>query len=227
LPTVGPPINVRDEEGAMVDLTPRVDHLVYAAPALEPAVAALERRLGVRAIPGGRHPDEGTWNAIIPLGPAVYLEIVAPDPTQPSLSRPRWFGIDTLREPRLVTWAAKSSRLEELVVAARGVGLPIGPVRSGSRRRPDGTVLTWRLTDPLTLVADGIVPFFIDWGATPHPAGAAPNKATLVGFRAEHPDGDRIGAQLLQLGVNLELRIGPHAALVATLETPRGQVELR
>ncbi len=220
MPTAGPPINVRD-------LSPHVDHLVYAAPALEPAVADLEQRLGVRATPGGRHPDEGTWNAIIPLGAAVYLEIVAPDPSQPSPSRPRWFGIDTLRESRLVTWAAKSSRLEELVVAAQRVGLPIGPVRSGSRRRPDGTVLTWRLTDPLTPVADGIVPFFIDWGATPHPAQAAPHEATLAGLRAEHPDGDRIGARLLQLGVDLELRIGPRPALIATFETPRGRVELR
>lgn len=205
----------------------RVDHLVYAAPALEPAVADLERRFGVRAIPGGRHPDEGTWNAIIPLGPAVYLELVAPDPSQPSPSRPRWFGIDTLPEPRLVTWAAKSSGLEELVVAARRVGLPLGPVRSGSRRRPDGTVLTWRLTDPLTLVADGIVPFFIDWGATPHPAGAAPPDATLVGLRGEHPGGDRIAAQLLHLGVGLEVSLRPEPALIATLETPQGPVELR
>jgi hypothetical protein len=204
-----------------------VDHLVYAAPALEPAIADLARRLGVRAAPGGRHPDEGTWNAIIPLGPAVYLEIVAPDPSQPSPPRPRWFGIDTLREPCLITWAAKSSGLDELVVAARGVGLPLGPVRAGSRRRPDGTVLAWRLTDPQPLVADGIVPFFIDWGATPHPAGAAPHEATLVGLRAEHPGGDRIAAQLLRLGVGLEVRLGSEPALIATLETPRGQVELR
>jgi hypothetical protein len=200
---------------------------VYGAPVLEPAVVDLERRLGVRATPGGRHPDEGTWNAIIPLGPAVYLEIVAPDPNQPAPSRPRWFGIDTLLNPRLVTWAAKSSGLEELVVAARGAGLALGPVRSGSRRRPDGTVLTWRLTDPATLVADGIVPFFIEWGATPHPAGAGPYQARLTGLRAEHPDGDRIAAQLLQLGVGWEIRLAPEPALIAMLETPRGPVELR
>jgi hypothetical protein len=157
----------------------------------------------------------------------VYLEIVAPDPKQPAPSRPRWFGIDTLLNPRLVTWAAKSSGLEELVVAARGAGLALGPVRSGSRRRPDGTVLTWRLTDPATLVADGIVPFFIEWGATPHPAGAGPYQARLTGLRAEHPDGDRIAAQLLQLGVGWEVRLAPEPALIAMLETARGPVELR
>ena len=204
-----------------------VDHLVYAAPALGPAIADLERRLGVRATPGGQHPGEGTRNAIIPLGPAVYLEIVAPDPSQPSPPRPRWFGIDELRAPRLVTWAAKGTRLDELVVAARRIGLPIGPVRSGSRHRPDGTTLTWELTDPLTTVADGIVPFFIDWGTSPHPAGTGPRDIALVGLRAEHPDGDRIGARLLQLGVDLEVTVARGPALIATLETPRGRLELR
>ncbi len=208
--------------------TPRcVDHLVYAAPALDAAVSDLERRLGVRATPGGQHPGEGTRNALIPLGSAVYLEIVAPDPSQPSPPRPRWFGIDTLAAPRLATWAAKGTRLDELVVTAERVGLSLGPVRAGSRHRPDGTILTWQLTDPLTVVGDGVVPFFIDWGTSPHPAGAGPREIALVGLRAEHPDGDRIGAQLLQLGVDLEVSVGPDPALIATLETPRGRLELR
>jgi len=210
----------------MPGLIPLVDHLVYAAPALDPAVAHLESLLGVRASPGGQHPGEGTRNAIIPLGPAVYLEIVAPDPTQPSPPRPRWFGIDALAAPRLATWAAKGTRLDELVIAARQLGLPLGHVRSGSRRRPDGTILTWQLTDPLA-IADGIVPFFIDWGTSPHPAGMAPREIALIELRAEHPDGDRIGAQLLQLGVHLGVSVEVGPALIATLETPRGRVELR
>ncbi|MGH7535178.1 MAG: VOC family protein [Gemmatimonadales bacterium] len=210
----------------MPGLIPLVDHLVYAAPALDPAVAHLESLLGVRASPGGQHPGEGTRNAIIPLGPAVYLEIVAPDPSQPSPPRPRWFGIDALAAPRLATWAAKGTRLEELVLAALQLGLPLGRVRSGSRRRPDGAILTWQLTDPVA-IADGIVPFFIDWGASPHPAGTAPREIALIGLRAEHPDGDRIEAQLLQLGMDLEVSVRADPALIATLETPRGRVELR
>jgi hypothetical protein len=210
----------------MPGLIPLVDHLVYAAPELEPAVAHLESLFGVRASPGGQHPGEGTRNAIIPLGPAVYLEIVAADATQPSPPRPRWFGIDALAAPRLATWAAKGTRLEELVLAARQLGLPLGRVRSGRRRRPDGTILTWQLTDPLA-IADGIVPFFIDWGASPHPAGTAPREIALIGLRAEHPDGDRIGAQLLRLGVDLDVKVSPQPALIAALETPRGRMELR
>ena len=207
-------------------MIPPVDHLIYATPALEPAVAELERRLGVRASPGGQHLGEGTHNAVIPLGPRIYLEILAPDPTQPRLQRPLWLGIDGLTAPRLVTWAAKSDRLDDLVARARDLGLPLGRVRPGSRRRPDGTTLTWRFTDPHTVLADGIVPFFIDWGSSPHPAGRAPQEVGLVGLRAEHPDGDQIGAKLLRLGVGLDVSLAPKPALIATIQTPRGRIEL-
>ena len=92
-----------------------VDHLVYATPDLKASIDALEKRLGVRAAPGGQHPGRGTRNALIALSPTSYIEIIGPDPEQPKPDLPRQFGIDTLAEGRLVTWAAKSSDLEGTV----------------------------------------------------------------------------------------------------------------
>jgi hypothetical protein len=204
----------------------RVDHLVYAAPALDPAVAGLEDLLGVRAVPGGRHPGEGTRNALIPLRPEAYLEIVAPDPDQPAPRKPRWFGIDGLVAPRLAAWAAKGTGLDQLVARAARAGLTLGRVREGSRQRPDGAILTWQLTDPPATVADGVVPFFIDWGSSAHPSGAAPREIELVSLRAEHPEGDRIAAALLRVGMSFEIEVGPAPALIATLKTPRGRIVL-
>jgi len=70
-------------------------------------------------------------------------------------------------------------------------GVKLGEVISGSRQRADGVVLFWRYTDPRTVVADGIVPFFIDWGKTPHPASTA-TQALLIGLRGEHPDSEQV-----------------------------------
>ncbi len=204
-----------------------VDHLVYAAPELDAAIGDLEERVGVRATAGGRHIGEGTHNALIALGPSAYIEILAPDPGQPPPPRPRWLGVNGLRAARLTRWAARAANLERRVAAAERVGVALGPVLSGRRERSDGVLLTWRFTDPHTVLADGIVPFFIDWGATPHPAGAAAAGATLIGLRAEHPDPAPVRAFLRRLGVELAVSAGPAPALVATLDTLRGRIELR
>jgi len=88
-------------------------------------------------------------------------------------------------------------------------------------------VLSWRYTDPRTVVADGIVPFFIDWGKTPHPAATAAPGASLIAMHAEHPDAARVQDTLNQLGVDLRVQHGASPALVATIKAPRGTVTVR
>jgi hypothetical protein len=205
----------------------RVDHIVYAAPDLKAAVESFEQRTGVRATPGGQHPGRGTRNALVALGGARYLEIIGPDPEQPKPEKPRPFGIDRLASPRIVTWAAKSAELETLFANAANKGIRLGEVGNGSRKRPDGVLLTWRYTNPGTVVADGVVPFFIDWGQTPHPSAGAAGGVTLVRLAAEHPDADRVQKTLRDLGLDLTVKSGAHPALIATLDTPRGRIELR
>ena len=204
-----------------------VDHLVYATPDLTRGIEELEQLLGVRATAGGQHPGLGTRNALIALGPDVYLEIVGPDPAQQTPSAPRWFGIDELEQSRLVTWAAKGKGLEHLRAQAVKAGIPLGAVAHGTRRRPDGVELSWELTDPRTSVANGIVPFYIDWGQSPHPAQSAAKGASLIGLRAEHPDAPRVHHMLQELGLPVAVRSAAHVALVATIDCPRGRVELR
>ena len=171
----GSPLREADRNAAPAagDLLAKIDHLVYATPDLNAGIDRIELLLGVRATPGGQHPGIGTRNALVALGPSCYLEIIGPDPEQPKPERPRTFGIDDLKAPRLATWVAKGTDLEQLARAAASRGVTLGDVIAGSRRRPDGVVLAWRFTDPRTVVADGIVPYFIDWGTSPHPAADA------------------------------------------------------
>lgn len=204
----------------------QVDHLVYATPDLDRTVADLERRLGVRATPGGQHPGRGTRNALIALGANSYLEIIGPDPEQPSTNLQSWWFSD-LKEPRLVTWAAKGTELERLRDSAVSHGLAMTEVSAGSRKRPDGVLLSWRTVSPLGPAAGGIVPFFIDWGESPHPALSSVKGVMLVGLRAEHPDASQVKETLGRLGLDLAITAGARPALIATLEGPRGRVELR
>lgn len=205
----------------------RLDHLVYAAPDLDEAARDLEKRLGVRATPGGQHPGRGTRNELIALGPSSYLEILGPDPGQPEPEKPRWLGIDALSAPRIAGWAVKWNDLEKLVADAARAGVQLGDVGRGSRQRPDGVVLFWRFTDPPNVLGDGLVPFFIDWGASPHPAATSSAHVTLVDLRAEHPDPESVRRMLRAVAVTLDVRKGSAPALIATLDSSRGRVELK
>lgn len=204
-----------------------LDHLVYATHNLADTVDALHAQLGVAPSAGGQHPTLGTRNALLALGPRVYLEIVGPDPDQPAPASPRWFGIDSLSEPRLVAWCAAAPNLAQLHAQATAAGVPLGDVRSGGRVRPDGVALTWHVTTPPNSVRRGLIPFFIDWLDSPHPAETAAAGATLVDFHAEHVWPDVLRSHYTTLGVDVPVHSASTAALVAVIEGPSGRVILR
>jgi glyoxalase-like protein len=214
-------------EKASPALLTRVDHLVYATPDLDRGIAELEAKLGVKAVLGGQHPGRGTRNALISLGPSTYLEIFAPDPSQPPPKLPRAFGLDKLRSSKLVAWYVKSDDLDRTRSKAIHSGVPLGEIRAGSRRTSNGVDISWRFTDPLVQVADGIVPLYIDWGHSPHPAESAPKGALLVSLRAEHPDAAGVRIMLEKLGIDLPVKSGPVPELVAVIDCPNGHVILR
>ncbi len=210
-----------------VPLLASVDHLVYATPDLDATINDIDRLLGVHANAGGQHLGRGTRNALIALGATSYLEIIGPDPAQATPALPRPFGIDTLQHARLAAWGAKTNDVAERVRNAARGGVTLGAPTPGSRRRPDGVELTWLYTDPRVVVGDGMVPFFIDWGRSPHPARTAAPGASLIGLRAEHPRPDAIQKMLDALNIDLHVTQASEPALVATVAGRRGQVELR
>jgi hypothetical protein len=199
-----------------------IDHLVYAAPRLELGIEAIEAALGVRPVPGGRHPSFGTHNAVAALGPAVYLEVIAPDPDLPAPSAGVGFGAGAVERPRLVTWALRTSEIERLAAAAR-----LGPVSEGRRERADGTCLTWRLTDPYEERLGGVVPFLIDWGDTRHPARSAPGGAELLALRLEHPAPRAVRRWLERLGVEMEVTEAERPGLAAVVRARGRELVLR
>lgn len=208
-------------------MTSPLDHLIIAGPDLAEATDYVESLLGVPASPGGRHLGVGTRNVLVGLGPDAYIEIIGPDPDQPAPARPRWFGIDTLTGPRLVTWAARADDLTRAVATARAAGIELGAVASGGRLRSDGSELTWMATDPLSERLGGVLPFLMDWGRSTHPsAGLAPGCA-MVALRGFHPRVDAVRGVADALGLPIELFPGPEPRLEADIFTDSGTITLR
>jgi hypothetical protein len=200
-----------------------LDHLVFAAPALDRGMALWQHVTGVPAQPGGRHPGNGTRNAIAPLAGGVYAEVLAPDPAQ-TLDGTAGERLAALAEPGLWTFCCRSGDLDTVAGRARGLGLvPQGPRRM-SRGRPDGSQISWSI---LFLRGHGfgaLMPFFIDWGEAAHPSMAAMPDAPRLQIAAAWPDA-ALAQAYAALGFAMKVAAGT-PALTATVQGAARSVEL-
>jgi hypothetical protein len=180
----------------------------------------------VEPAPGGRHESIGTHNAILPLADGAYVELMAKDPTNPRPDGGMPFGLGVDAGPRLATWAAGTSDIDAAVEASRTAGYDPGVVVDLARDTPEGDHLTWRLTIARELAFDGLVPFLIDWGTTPHPSRSAPARCSIESFRAEHPEAASLRTTLRALGCSIDVDMGPRPSLFATIVGPDGRMDL-
>jgi Glyoxalase-like domain len=206
-----------------------IDHLVYASNDLPTASAVVADLLGVAPTPGGHHVGHGTYNELLSLGGATYLEVIGPDPTQPVPDGPRPFGIDGLSQPALVAWCVRPLRpLADIIDEGRAAGIELGEVAAMSRRRPDGVLLEWRLTFPQLAGQFGLaLPFMIDWADSSHPTDTLPAVVDLVGLEVTHPDVQalRVALDIIGITTGVDLHKGP-PALRARIATQAGEVTL-
>ena len=202
-----------------------IDHLIYAHPDLDAAVAALHSRFGVEATGGGQHPGRGTHNKLLALGPRTYLELIAPDPSQPEPSAPRPYGVQGITHGGLVGWAVAVEDIEAARLHACSHGFDPGPVIDGHREDATGRLLHWRATANAEVA--GPIPFLITWGGVPHPAVDAPAGLRLTKLLVEHPRPTQIRTALAAMGIDVEVRQAPRPALVARIGGPNGESELR
>ncbi len=214
-------------------MQPQIDHLVIAAANLEEGSEYLFATLGVRPQEGGEHVSQGTHNRVLRLGKSCYLEVIAINPRAMKPSHPRWFELDSEamqerlgRKPLLITWAARTDRIEEL--ASRSI-VPLGDVVPMSRGD-----LRWRLT--LTrdgrLPGGGIVPFLIQWDESVHPASRMVDAGcSFQGLQGFHPRAEETLNALRSLNVDHLISLEPIPSreaprLIAFIQTPTGVKEL-
>ena len=206
--------------------------------------------LGHHPRPGGEHEKYGTHNRLFkmatPAYPTAYLEIIAINPhaVRPKKMQPtRWFDMDdaTLQaavktEPRLVHWVVNTPDIQAARMALRMQGIDRGPAVAASRRTSKG-VLNWQISvraDGQRLF-DGALPSLIQWGkpeATDpmrlHPRNTLPRSGvSLQSVAVTHPSAAKLQAAYEAIGLEgVSVSDGP-ANLVATLQTPKGLVQLQ
>lgn len=207
-----------------------LDHVVIAALDLDAGEAWLRTRLGVPIAPGGRHLGWGTHNRLLRLGDGVYLELIAPDPSQPEPDAPRPFGLDEpavrarlARGPALVHWLVRSTDLDADLAALR---YDPGPPRPMSR----GT-LRWRITlrDDRAPPGGGLLPTLIAWDVPPgeHPAARLPEAGVrLDGLSVAGPADVLALRPAVASPAPLDWTVADAARLSLRLSTPAGVVAI-
>jgi hypothetical protein len=199
-----------------------LDHILLGCKDLDRGIAFVEERTGVRAAFGGVHPGRGTQNALLSLGTRRYLEIIAPDPKQPSVQQ---FSVITkLKEPRLIGWAAHRDDLEQFAAQLRKEGIEFDGPRPGSRQRRDSKILHWKSL-ALKDDRDGLLPFFIEWSTDSlHPSADSPKGCSILHFQAATPDPGNLKKMTALLGLDLAISKAEKPLLVATIAGPEAQL---
>ncbi|HYS23727.1 MAG TPA: VOC family protein, partial [Candidatus Eisenbacteria bacterium] len=96
----------------------------------------------------------------------------------------------------------------------------------GSRKRPDGRVLTWKTVN-LADDRHGLLPFFIEWSAdSAHPSEDAPKRCSLAYFEIMSVDSDELTLTLKRIGLDLPVQRSDKARLRALISGPKGDLGL-
>jgi Glyoxalase-like domain len=201
-----------------------LDHILLGCDDLDRGIDFVYQRTGVRAAFGGVHPGRGTRNALLSLGERRYLEIIAPDPQQTSLTQ--YPEIKAIAEPTLIGWAVHPPSVGAIAQHLRDAGVAFKGPTDGSRQRPDGKLLRWRSVN-LNDAQRGLLPFFIEWSAdSVHPSVDAPQGCRLASFTVVSPNSDELAKIFQQLDVAVSVEHGLKPRLRAVIAAPTGQLEL-
>lgn len=198
-----------------------LDHIMYAVPDLEDSMAEIASITGIVPSNGGVHPGNGTRNALLGLSNSSYLEIIGPDKKQ-NLENTLGELLVSKNTSGIRAWAVAVSDLALVADVAQDLGFRVRERKEMSRKTPEGSLLEWEL---LFLDGGPLLPFFIDWKGSEHPARKAPSGCGLseLSISAEEP---KVYQELLNK-LQLEVSISEgEPAISAIIRSPKGDWSL-
>ena len=220
LPSVAWAADAEDED----QVPALLDHILLGCNDLARGIQLVEENTGVRAAIGGVHPGRGTRNALLSLGERRYLEIIAPDPAQSEIVH--YPQLRSMFDPRLIGWAVHPPDIAAVAKQLRENKIAFTGPDDGSRKRPDGRVLTWKTVN----LADdhhGLLPFFIEWSAdSVHPSADAAKGCTLDYFEVMSADPEELAATFKRIALNVAVEHSDKTRLRALITGPKGDLGL-
>jgi hypothetical protein len=201
-----------------------LDHLLWEEWRLEEGEKRFAKLTGITPAFGGTHPT-GTHNSLLSLGHDKYLEIIAPDPTHPSVvNLPKEMPPEF--RPGLFTFAVRAYDLTLVEKLIERAGLSVASRHHVSRQSPNGEMLTWESIFVGGHNFGNFMPFFTFCGDMTHPSETSPQGCQLLEFSVGHPDSQELSRLYKALQVNVPVFHVEPAQLLAVLSTFKGKITL-
>lgn len=197
----------------------KIDHIVLIIDNLENGMTQFEELTGVAPVFGGVHENGVTQNALVALNDGAYLEILAPRNDLDYIPEP----FSHYKNLTAHGWAiaTKNSKLTKEKLSS--VGYNTSELNSGSRKTPQGNLLSWSIFT-ITINSTTTLPFFIQWGEdSVHPSTTSPKGCELKKLQLFSENNSVIKLNDL-LNLNNDIIQGGKEKITVEIETPNGIV---
>ncbi|SFB04424.1 Glyoxalase-like domain-containing protein [Lentibacillus halodurans] len=162
-----------------------IDHIVIAAKNPEKAANEFGKEYGLTITEGGQHANWGTYNYLAYFHNDCYIEWIGIfDETTAARSDNPLIHL-LFRElaeghEGPIQYALRTNRMDDYTNNLKTLNIPFtGPI-SGNRKRPDGSLLEWRMLFPKAEAE--VLPFLIEWGEEKN----TPQDSSLINDRDIH-----------------------------------------
>ncbi|WP_102029334.1 VOC family protein [Salirhabdus sp. Marseille-P4669] len=144
------------------------DHLVIYSSNIQDSIEAFQKEYNQFVLPGGHHENWGTYNYIAYMHNNSYIEWLgiedikrAEASDNPLIQQTANAYYSNLEGP--IQFAFRTTDMDRFIHYYQNQRIKFNGPYPGSRKRPDGSIMKWRMLFPVDDSFDGILPFLIEW----------------------------------------------------------------
>ncbi|MEC5424678.1 VOC family protein [Virgibacillus sp. C22-A2] len=143
-----------------------IDHIIITAKDPEKAAKDFSEKNDVPIVQGGRHENWGTYNYLAYFSSESYIEWIGifDDTIANTSDNPlikQVVNALTNGKEEVIQFAFRTDRMDKYIAYFAKENIPCTGPFSGSRKKPDGSMLKWRMLFPDT---ERMLPFLVEWG---------------------------------------------------------------
>lgn len=154
-----------------------LDHIIISGKNAEEVSATYGEQFSIKAVRGGEHADWGTYNYLAYFSNDSYIEWLGVNDLQQASSAENpliqhlVYTLEQEVSPIPFQMALRTNQMEQYIQHFKKENIPFTGPFHGERKKPDGTILKWRMLFPSFDFRIESLPFLIEWEQPLNPAG--------------------------------------------------------